>query len=73
MTKAELISQAKDLGIDVSDKLTKAELEKVLSDVTGSMEDKPAEALKVHDKKKSKYENHPKFAKFKLKEGQKND
>lgn len=37
-TKKELLKQAKDLGLDVDEKLTKAEIEKVLNEQTIEVE-----------------------------------
>lgn len=64
MTKAELIEKAKEKGIEVDDKLTKAEI----SDLLEKAGAKVVAPVKQSSKAKSKYEDHPKFSKFK-KEG----
>lgn len=67
MTKAELIEKAKEKGLEVDEKLTKAEIADLLDQAGAEVVEAPK---KQSSNVKSKYEDHPKFSKFK-KEGNK--
>lgn len=58
MTKAELIEKAKAQGLEVDEKMTKAQIEEML-------DCKPAQPISEPKGPKSKYEDHAKFQKFK--------
>ena len=70
MNKTQLIDKALEAGIEVDESETKAQIIDRLKSLSDSVIKDPKGSLKSHSLKpsKKKYEDHPKFQKFK-KEG----
>lgn len=66
MNKSQLLEKAKEQGIEVDDKMTKAQIEELLGSVNDSLVNSPESSVRSQSGSKGKgIAEHSKFSKFK--------